>query len=286
VSKEFIPSEIFVGNGRDEISDNDFLFLANLLAQHTGIKLERHKTSMLQSRLSRRIRLLELPDLKSYIKHIQKDEEELEHFVNALTTNKTEFFRESDHFKFLSNKYFPALLDSKKNGRLYVWSAACSQGDEVYTLAMLFDEFTSMHPQLDYRILGSDIDTEVLRRAEEGVYRSDAISHISGNYMSRYFEKGTGTNAGKYRITSALKEKVKFRHHNLIENRDLPLKFDVIFLRNVMIYFPTEVIQKVIDKMVRHLNPGGFLFIGHSETLNGIRHPLKPIASALFQKEK
>lgn len=273
-----------------QLSHKAYEYISSLLLNKAGIHLEENKKIMIQSRISRRLRALNIEDYDAYIHYLDLHPDEITHCVNALTTNKTDFFRENDHFEYLKRHFLKETVlkhAARYHGRpIYIWSAACSMGHEVYTLAMIMQEFIAIDPKFDYRILGTDIDTEVLKTAESGVYRSDILSQIPPTYLPGNFNKGTGKNKGLYRITDRLREKVKFRQHNLIDTSQVfPMKFDVIFLRNVLIYFPPDVIELVINKLSRHLTSKGYLFIGHSETLNGIKHDLHSVGSAVYQKK-
>lgn len=267
------------------LSHKDYVFIRDLAFEKTGINLNENKVTMIQSRISRRLNALKLRSYSDYIEYLQNNPQEMTPFINSLTTNKTDFFREIDHFDYLRDNYFPNLTSNSTGKSLYVWSAACSAGHEVYTLGMVFDEFTKSNPSYDFRILGTDIDTDILTKAENGIYPAEQVSPIAPNYLRGNFEKGRGNDDGNYIVTKKLKEKIKFRQFNLIDPANtVPLQFDIIFLRNVLIYFTKDTIQIVIDKLVSHLNPGGLLFIGHSETLNGINHNLQSLGSAIYKK--
>lgn len=273
-----------------QISKDQFDFISSLIFEKAGIHLDHNKTTMVQSRILRRLKHLKLDTIKDYITYLKgHPEKEMDYFINSLTTNKTDFFRENDHFEYLKDVFFKELIEKKKGDyvqNLYVWSAACSAGHEVYTLALVLDEFCKKNPKFDYKILGSDIDTDILAKAKNAIYPEDQIAPIPKHYLQGNFQKGTGTNAGFYRASDYLKRNVKFRRFNLTNPEErVPLTFDVIFLRNVLIYFPPEVIKKVIDKLASHLKKGGLLVIGHSETLNGIQHDLTFLGSSIYQKK-
>lgn len=273
------------------LSPEQFKFITSLIFEKAGILLDGNKMTMVQSRMLRRLKKLNYETVDEYIKFLKSNpEQEMEHFINSLTTNKTDFFRENDHFNYIINNYFKEALAKRTTTltqNIYVWSAACSAGHEVYTLALIFDEFCKMNPGFDYKILGSDIDTEILDKAKTGVYPEEQIEPIPKKYLQGNFEKGKGSNEGFYRVSDQLRRNVKFRRFNLtIPEERIPLTFDIIFLRNVLIYFPPEIIKKVIDKLVSHLKPGGLLFIGHSETLNGIKHDLEFIGSSTYRKKQ
>lgn len=273
-----------------QLSHEAYEYISKLIRSKAGIMLEENKKIMIQSRISRRLRALNLEDYDAYIKHLDYHPDEITHCVNALTTNKTDFFRENDHFDFLKRHFLKGTVlhhpPTYHERPIYIWSAACSMGHEVYTLAMVMQEFISGYPEFDYRVLGTDIDTEVLKVAEKGIYKNDILGQIPPSYLSGNLDKGSGKNKGLFKISERLREKTKFRQHNLIDTTQVfPMKFDVIFLRNVLIYFPPDVIEVVINKLSRQLTSKGLLFIGHSETLNGIKHDLHSIGSAVYQKK-
>lgn len=273
-----------------QISHEQFKYITSLIFKQAGIHLDDNKMTMVQSRISRRLKSLELETYEEYIKYLETNKDkELEQFINALTTNKTDFFREIDHFNYLKQVFLPNLVKQKKHQgthTIFIWSAACSAGHEVYTLAMIMEEFIKINPGFDYKILGSDIDTDILEKAQNGVYPEEQLLPVAKHYLAGNFQKGSGTNSGFHKASEKLKRNVKFRRFNLIDKADrLPLSFDIIFLRNVLIYFPPEVIQLVIDKLSSHLKTGGHFFIGHSETLNGITHDFETLGAATFRKK-
>ncbi len=277
-----------VGN-QEEVSSaldmSTFYKIRDLIFDLSGIHLADHKRLMVEARLSKRLRHFKLKSYEDYLYFLKNNKKELEHFVNALTTNKTEFFREASHFQYLVNNVLTQTAQKKHTGEFYVWSAASSTGEEIYTLSMVLEEFFEDHPGWDYRILGTDIDTNCLNKASEGVYPRAAIEELQPQLLQKYFECGTGKNTGFYRFKQQYRNKVKFRQHNLVQSEfPAPIKFDVIFLRNVLIYFEPPTVQIVIDFLMKKLKPGGVLFIGHSENLNSIRHDLIQVPGSIYRK--
>ncbi|OFZ25014.1 MAG: hypothetical protein A2381_13130 [Bdellovibrionales bacterium RIFOXYB1_FULL_37_110] len=275
--------------GQVIIKDQDYKSIASMIYSKTGINLGEGKRLMVQSRLNRRLRELGIGTFEEYVEYLNSEHMDLElpHFINSITTNKTDFFRENEHFNFLKREYLASL--KKKSNDLeniyYFWSAACSSGEEVYTLAMVLDEYKTENPLFNYRILGSDIDTSMLERAEKGIYSKEQIQDVGPNYLQKYFKKVAAGKNSQYKIASQLKQHLKFRQLNLIDKNQLIfLSFDIIFLRNVLIYFDRTTIQKVITFLEAHLKKDGYLFVGHSETLNGISHKLKPMGNAIYKK--
>lgn len=267
-----------------ELTEDNYHEIKDLLYEKTGISLKDNKQALVESRLTKSLRVLNLSTFKEYITLVRKDSDELTNFINSLTTNKTEFFRENDHFDYLTNTVLKNNLQSKTQDSFNVWSAASSTGEEVYTLAMVLHEGLGEKIS-SCRILGTDLDTNVLAKAESGVYKSALLAPMSPMLKETYFNKGTGSNSGFYKVSDSLKNLIKFRQFNLIEDEfKLNIKFDVIFLRNVLIYFEDDTIESVVNKLSQQLKIGGYFFIGHSESLNRVKHNLKYVAPSVFQK--
>ncbi|OVE82628.1 hypothetical protein BVY03_00525 [bacterium K02(2017)] len=265
----------------------EYQFIKNLIHLQTGIHLGEAKQEMVHSRLMKRLRTLKLQTFKDYIKHLKNNENELSFFINSLTTNKTNFFRESSHFDYLENIYCKNLLNKydKANKTIHIWSAACSKGHEVYTLSLLFNLFCTHNPKIDYRILGTDIDTNVLTEAKNGIYSQDIIKDIPQKYIKGQLLRQKCESTYMYKVESSLRNRIKIRQFNLTDpNFSFPMNFDIIFLRNVMIYFTKDLIQQIINNMYHCLNPNGLLFIGVSENLLGITHQFKSIQPSVYQK--
>ena len=256
-----------------------------MIYRDAGITLNDSKKTMVESRLSRRVRELDVSGYNEYLKIIENDSEEREHFINSLTTNLTEFFREVPHFDYLKQTVFPEIRQHNKSKKIRVWSAASSTGEEIYSLGMSLGEAFGDGFDWDYKILGTDVDSNVLKTATNAVYKKRSVEKIPPHMLQKYFQRGQGSNAGNYRIKKCLRESAKFRQFNLIKDHfDTPIKFDYIFLRNVLIYFDDAMIEIAINKMSKHLKNGGYLFIGHSESLNSINHDLKMIRSSIYKK--
>lgn len=267
------------------LSRSEFEFLSSRIREIAGIHITEHKVAMVESRLQKRLRTLGIRNFSDYINLIDRDASELTEFINALTTNKTEFFREPFHFEFLTQTIIPKLVSASNLGVLSVWCAAASTGEEPYTIAMVLSEALALQKGWDFRILATDIDTKVLQTAEHGKYRSDLIHPVPFELQRKYLQRGKGPMSGQYRIAPALARHLKFRPFNLVSDElQTNILFDIIFLRNVLIYFQPETIQIVIDRIYSRLKPGGYLFIGHSETLNRVNHKFRPLHSAIYQK--
>ena len=256
-----------------------------MIYRDAGITLNDSKKTMVESRLSRRVRELDVNGYSEYLKIIDKDSDEREHFVNSLTTNLTEFFREVPHFDYLKQTVFPEIRQKNRSKKIRVWSAASSTGEEIYSLGMSLGEAFGESFEWDFKILGTDVDSNVLKTAEGAVYKKRSVEKIPPHMLKKYFQRGQGGNVGSYRIKECLRENTKFRQFNLIKDQfNTSITFDYIFLRNVLIYFDDAMIEIAIKKMSKHLKVGGYLFIGHSESLNSITHDLKMIRSSIYKK--
>ncbi|HUY03557.1 MAG TPA: protein-glutamate O-methyltransferase [Rhodocyclaceae bacterium] len=264
------------------LSDNEFRNFQGLIHRQAGIHLPPAKKTLVRGRLAKRLRERALTSYGEYYRLISDDDEaqELQTAINLLTTNETYFFREPGHFEFLAREVLPRLAVGIP---FRVWSAASSSGEEAYSIAMvLMDKLGETYP---WEVFGSDISTAVLERARTAIYPTARSEGIPADYRRRFCLRGTGSMADKLRIDGPLRERVRFAQMNLNEDLSQAGSFDVIFLRNVLIYFDNIVKKAVIDRLYRQLRPGGWLVIGHSESLNGIEDRLKPLRPTLYQKE-
>ncbi|MDM8560867.1 protein-glutamate O-methyltransferase [Candidatus Parabeggiatoa sp. HSG14] len=245
----------------------DFDKLRKLVNEHTGIKLSDHKQEMLYSRLSRRLRILNLKSFSKYYELLQKDGgEELAHFINAMTTNLTAFFREPHHFELLERVLLPKLLIKKQEThRLRIWSAGCASGEEAYSIAMVVKEIVPTH--WDVKILATDLDSSVLAKGKKGVYEEERIEGISRIRLRRWFKKGAGTQTGRVQILPDLQELITFKHLNLMHGWPMRGPFDIIFCRNVIIYFEKSTQKILFERFANILDNESYLLIGHSENL-------------------
>jgi len=264
------------------ISDHAFRDFQGLMHQVAGIHLPSSKKTLVSGRLAKRLRLLGLPSYESYFKLITSAGEaaELQQAIDLLTTNETYFFREPQHFEFLAREILPAL---KRGQRFRAWSAASSSGEEAYSIAMVLMD--KLGPDAPWEVLGSDINRQVLARAEGATYVNHRIGGIPADYLRRFCLRGTGRMAGKLRIDPALRRRVRFAPLNL--NGDLASagEFDLILLRNVMIYFDLPMKRRVVDALSRRIKPGGWLMIGHSETLSGVSDRLRAVRPTIYRKD-
>jgi len=267
------------------ITPKEFEQFRALIYRESGISLNDNKQVLLVSRLSKRLRTLQLDSFQAYYDLIagQKDGDEFTMLLDLVSTNKTDFFREPKHFDFLREQILPELGAIRS---IRAWSAASSSGEEPYTIAMTLYDAVSDPDRWDFKILASDISTRVLARAASGVYEEDSVRALSKRIVERHFLKGVGDQAGMVKVKPHLTQMVRFRRINLMdESYPISAPLDLIFCRNVMIYFDRPTQAQLATKFYRYLKPGGFLFIGHSESLQRLDQPLTPVAPTIYRKE-
>lgn len=252
-----------------DFSDADFQRVRSLVHKRIGISLAQSKCELVYSRLSRRLRALGLSDFDAYLKCVESgDEQELQHFSNAITTNLTSFFRENHHFEFLANELLPALARSRQESRrIRIWSAGCSTGEEAYSIAMVILECLSHLRDWDIRVLATDIDTNVLNFARRGLYPGERLEKMDGDRVLRWFERSPDA---QYRVHDELRSLITFNELNLVGHWPMAGPFDVIFCRNVVIYFDRETQRQIIARMAALQRLGDHLLVGHSESLRNV----------------
>lgn len=270
------------------MSDTEFNKLSNLIYNNYGIKMPITKKVMLESRLRKRLKANNMESFKEYVAFLFSDEgiqNELVNMIDVVSTNKTDFYREPAHFDFMTNHVLPKFLAEKSGKPLKIWSSASSTGEEAYTIAMVIEEFLKGKKSFDYTIHCTDISTQVLKQAVDGIYKLDRIERIPLNIKRKYFLKSKDKLRPTVRVIPELRKKLTFDRLNLIDDAyKVPYDFDIIFCRNVLIYFDKATQEKVINKLCAKLKTGGTFFLGHSESLTGISAPLKPIKPTTFQK--
>jgi chemotaxis protein methyltransferase CheR len=273
----------------ETISNADFGRLRTLIYTQSGINLNVDKKTMLELRIKRRLKSLELTSFSDYCEYLfghQGQREEMVHFLDVVTTNKTDFFREPDHFDYLVQKALPDIL--ARNGcerSVMVWSAGCSTGEEPYTLAMVMNEFGQTHPGFHFRVLATDISTEVLAKAKMGVFSEEVVRPVSADLRRKYFMRSRDRNSNLLRVVPELRQMIEFRRLNFMDSDyGLAEKVDVVFCRNVIIYFDRDTQEQILQKLTHNLLPGGYAFVGHSEALHGMDLPLEPVAPALYRR--
>ena len=274
-------------NREFDMTDRDFDQIRQLASEFTGISLSEQKKEMVYSRLARRLRALDISEFSDYISYLRAHErEELGNFVNSITTNLTSFFRENHHFEYLSSTVFPELAAQHKvDKRIRGWSAGCSTGEEPYSVAMTMLEAPEFNMRSwDLKMLATDLDTNVLRHAKDGVYDLDRIKGIDESRRRKWFEHQKQDEKSVYHVSNKLKEKITFNQLNLMKPWPINGKFDFIFCRNVVIYFDKPTQRKLFDRYADALNEGGYLFIGHSETLHGVTTRFKSLGRTIYRK--
>lgn len=278
--------------GDDYLSEADFGKIAKLIGNQVGIKLPPVKRLMVEGRLRRRMRALNLPSISAYCRHVFEHgglDNELPYLINVVTTNKTDFFREPEHFSLMSSLLVPQLLAERANHRspmIKVWSAASSTGAEAYTTAMVLDDLARQRRDFRFSILGTDISTDVLDQGRRAVYPADQIVPVPPDFQSRYlmWSRKPGFRPD-VRIVPELRRHVRFQRLNLMD-RSYPFDTDVdmILLRNVLIYFERDDQAAVIERLAGHLRVGGYLLLGHSESMISTSIPMRQVAPSVFQR--
>ena len=274
------------------MSPSEFDRLSGFISAHFGIKMPLAKKTLLESRLQKRLRILGLGSFHDYCDYLFKGPDgadEMVLMINAVTTNKTDFFREPGHFTFLTDTVLPEFASGRapNDGQHFsIWSAGCSSGEEPYSLAIVLSEFAALHPCLPFSITATDISTRVLDKARLGIYDEDQIAMIPEEYRRKYFVRSKDREQRFVRIVPPLRSLVQFLRLNLMDDR-YPFRegsVNAILCRNVMIYFDRQTQHVLLGRFCRYLRPGGYLFLGHSETIYGFELPLVRIASTVYRK--
>jgi chemotaxis protein methyltransferase CheR len=270
------------------LTDAAFRRLGAFIQQESGIKMPDVKKTMLQSRLQKRLRVLGMSSMKDYCDWVLGPDggNEITHMIDVVTTNKTDFFREPGHFEFLVQKALPQLPDGGRLGHPFrLWSAGCSSGEEPYTLAMVLSEYALSCPGFTFDVTATDLSTAILDKAKIAVYAEERIIPVPPTLRSKYLMRSRNPEKRVYRIVPELRDRVRFGQLNFLHKSwKFQNPFDVIFCRNVIIYFDRETQQTLLNRFVQNLALGGFLFLGHSETLNGLDLPLAVAAPTVYQK--
>ncbi|MBN1415381.1 MAG: hypothetical protein JW973_09790 [Bacteroidales bacterium] len=271
-----------------KLEDKDFIRLSEFITREFGIEMPDIKKVMLQSRLQKRLKKLNLNSFSDYVNYLfskQGMEEEMIHFVDVISTNRTEFFRENLHFDFLLNTLLPDLCPPGSKEHLKFWSVGCSSGEEPYTLAIVLSEFQEKHSLADFIIYATDISTRILQKAYQAIYKEEQINNIPQGLKSKYFLRSIDKEERKVQVVPELRDKVIFSRLNLIDDYySTPFIFDIVFCRNVLIYFDRTVQEKIIFKLCSSIRSGGYLFLGHSESIAGMNLPLRHIQPTVFMK--
>jgi chemotaxis protein methyltransferase CheR len=273
----------------DRLSKRNFELLSKYIYDYSGIKMPLNKMTMLEGRLRRRLRATGTSSFDGYCDFLFKHgglETEDVYLIDAVTTNKTDFFREPKHFEYMVKTALPDILASSKDRRIRTWSSACSTGAEPYTMAMILSDFLAASaPDRDYLVLATDLSTDVLQKARRGIYQSELLEPVPAEMMRKYVMRPADTRRNEVRISTKLRTKVGFARLNLMDDK-YPVgdPMQMIFCRNVLIYFDKPTQQHVLTRLCDCLAPGGYLFIGHSESVTGLDLPVKQVANTIFKR--
>ncbi|EME69557.1 chemotaxis protein CheR [Paramagnetospirillum caucaseum] len=272
--------------GLGRIDNADFERIASFILSATGIKLTAAKKTMVEGRLYRRVRALGLSSISDYIAAVfdcGDCDDEVINLIDAITTNKTDFFREPAHFNFLTRVALPELAGTGHVARF--WSAACSIGAEPYTLAMVLSDFACAEPEWRFSILASDISTEVLATAARAVFPEEMVEPVPVSMRQRYLLRSSNPANKLVRMAPEIRSLVRFARINLVEDRyPVERDMDVIFCRNLLIYFDRETQEAVVRQLTSHLRPGGYLILGHTDSITGMVVPLEPLGHSIFRR--
>ncbi|MBW2308213.1 MAG: protein-glutamate O-methyltransferase CheR [Deltaproteobacteria bacterium] len=272
------------------LTDKEFENFRRLVYDKCGINLHLGKKELVQARLGKRMRAGNFTSFRDYYNYVVDDPSgnELTHLLDAISTNQTHFFREPQHFQFLCETALPEVLKAnggKRARTIRLWSAGCSTGEEPYSMAISLLEALPARNACNIRILATDLSTKVLATASSGVYDVKKVEGVPQHYLRKYFQKGCGRWQGYVRIKKEVARLIEFKRVNFMEPFCFNQHFDVIFCRNVMIYFDKTFQEKLVDKFHTLLNPGGYLMIGHSESLTGVNHRFKYIRPTIYRKQ-
>ena len=274
------------------MSAETFNLFSEYIQQELGIKMHQNKQVMLQARLMKRLRALCMGSYEEYYKYLFSDEghdSELPHFVHQVTTNKTDFFREPAHFQYMVDHALPTLINENSyswRNPLRIWSSACSTGEEPYTLAMVMADYSELQQEVNFSILATDISPTVLKTAAKGVYENAKVDPVPHYIRRKYLLRSKDKNKDLVRIIPELRSKVRFQWVNLKGGTfNIDQKMDIIFCRNVIIYFSRATQELVIGNLCKQLRTGGYLIMGHSETLSGFSLPLTQVATTIYRKK-
>lgn len=278
-------SESSPANMREfSFSEEDFKALAKLAYDHAGIALSEAKRNLVYSRLSRRLRTLQLETFRDYRELVANDQREIENFINSISTNHTKFFREDHHFDHLRTRVaVPYAQAGSRAGSLRIWSAGCSSGEEPYTIAVVLKRELRSFNNRDVKILATDIDTDILAKAARGEFAPNATDDVPKPYQS-YFSNAMVGGQEKVVVDDDVRSIITFRRLNLMEKWPFRGQFDAIFCRNVMIYFDGPTKANLIERFANQLKPGGWLYIGHSESLTGHHPQLRPVGRTIYRR--
>lgn len=271
------------------MTESEFQKLSTFIYKEYGIKMPPAKKTMLQSRLHKRLRALNMSSFKDYIEFVfskEGMERELVHMIDVVSTNKTDFFRESAHFDFLHELVLPEFHSNNPSHRpMKLWSAGCSSGEEPYTMAMVLTDFSIQYPSFNFNIYATDISSRALQKGVNAIYEEERIAQIPLSIKRKYFLRSKNRSNPTVRVIPALRKKVMFQRLNFMASSySVHDMFDVIFCRNVLIYFDRVTQEKVINKLCMKLKSDGYFFLGHSESITNMNVPLKQVKPTIFKR--
>lgn len=271
-----------------KLTDGEFLLFRELISSKTGISLRDTKRAMLTARLQRRLRALKIHTFDAYYQYLITQDpagHERRELINCITTNKTSFFRESHHFSFLTKLAEAAAKPSSTAHSFDTWSAACSTGEEPFSIAMTLRQcFNRSAGGPGFSVVATDIDTQVLQFARHAIYPESDFEHVPADLRQKFFLRGGGSQAGRYRVKTELRNLIDFRQLNLIDPCwDVSGRFDAIFCRNALIYFEHETQDRILRRLISYLKPGGHLFVGHSEHLHWMTDVLEIVGTTIYR---
>lgn len=270
-----------------ELKIKEFERLSTYIYGNYGIKMPPAKKVMLQSRLQKRLRHLNIDSFQTYIDYVfsKEGEKEIVHMMDVVSTNKTDFFREPTHFEFLQETILPEIYDRGQK-EFKIWSAGSSSGEEAYTIAMVIEEYMANNGNINYQITGSDISTDVLQKAINGIYKMEKTITIPDSMKKKYLLKSKDPQKKLVRVKPHLRSRVSFFRLNLMDTvYKAPNNFDIVFCRNTLIYFERNTQEAVINRLCDHLKPGGYFILGHSESITNMKVPLVNIKPTIFKKK-
>ena len=285
----FRPSIDTMSTHDENLSDRDYKRVCELIYTKAGIHLGTHKKTMIEVRLRHRLRALDMNSYGEYCDYLfaaKGLKDELVSMIDVVTTNKTDFFREARHFHFLANRAVPERISCRENGEPFlIWSAGCSTGEEPYTMAMVLSEYALNHPGFRFRILATDISTTVLEKAKLGIYSCETVEPVPEMLKRRYFMRSRKPGSNQVRVVPELRHLIDFRRLNFMDaSYGISGKLNAIFCRNVIIYFDRPTQERILRKLCHNLEPHGYLFVGHAESLHEMDLPLAPVAPALYRR--
>ncbi|MDP4266699.1 MAG: protein-glutamate O-methyltransferase [Bacteroidota bacterium] len=289
MSDQKIESQNLAGIYKIQMTDADFNRLSIFINRELGIKMPKEKKIMLQSRLQKRLNEFSFNTFREYIDYVFSNagkQTELLKMIDLVTTNKTDFFREPVHFEFLYEKVIPEILNNINSRQpVKIWSAGCSSGEEPYTIAIVLSEFIENVQYFDYSIFGTDLSFRILDKALNAIYTDDRIANIPMSIKKKYFLKSKDNQNKTVRVIPELRSKLSLQRLNFMDySYDVPGDYDIIFCRNVLIYFDRDTQEKVINRLCYKLKNNGYFFLGHSESITGLNVPLKQVKPTIFKK--